>query len=71
MHLYADGINQITLSNNNLRIQLVQTGPENSVVEVGTLILPITQVGAIVNGLTQTLQQLDEQMKARQEAATH
>jgi hypothetical protein len=66
MHLYADSINQITLSNNNLRLHLVQNGPDNTSVEVGTLILPITQVGAIANGLNKTLQQLDEQMKSQQ-----
>ncbi|EIC23769.1 hypothetical protein [Thiorhodovibrio frisius] len=71
MHLYADGINQVTLSNNNLRIQLVQSGPNETVIESGTLILPASQAAAIVNGLTQTLNQLDEQLKAQQAATTH
>lgn len=70
MHLFADGINQVTLSNGVLRIQFVQSGPDNAVLEAGTLILPASQAATVVNHLTQTLQQLDEQLKAQQ-ASTH
>lgn len=71
MYLFAGGVNQVTLSNGVLRIQFVQSGPDNSVLEAGTLILPASQAGAVINNLTQTLQQLDEQLKAQQGAATH
>ena len=43
MHIYADQIGKVTLSNNNLRIQLVQRGADNSTVEAGTLIVPASQ----------------------------
>ncbi|MBK5969052.1 MULTISPECIES: hypothetical protein [Thiorhodovibrio] len=71
MHIFADGFTQVSLSNNNLRITLVQSGANNTTQEVGTLILPANQAGAIVNGLNQTLKRLDEQIKAQQAATTH
>lgn len=65
MHIFADGISQVTLSNNNLRIKLTQTGPDNEVVNAGTLILPANQASRIVNSLAGSIQQLDERLKAQ------
>lgn len=71
MYIYADGISQITLSNNNLRIQLVQNGPDDSALDAGTLILPVTQAPKIINNLSKSLKQLDDQLKAQKDAITH
>ncbi len=68
MQIFADGLSRITLSNLNLRITLVQNGPDNKQVEAGTLIIPATQANAIVNGLVNSLKKLDEQIKAAAEA---
>jgi DNA polymerase III sliding clamp (beta) subunit (PCNA family) len=64
MHIYADQISQVSLSNNNLRITLTQRGPDNSTAEVGTLIVPASQANNIVNGLVNSLKELDEKLKA-------
>ena len=65
MHIFADQISQITLSNGNLRIQLTQRGPDNETIDAGTLILPASQAANIVNGLAGSLKQLDERVKAQ------
>ncbi len=66
MHIFADGFNQITLANNNLRITLTQNGPDNTVEKIATLILPVNQAAQFANGLTSGLKQLDEQIKKQQ-----
>ncbi len=68
MHIFADGINAVSLSNNNLRINLVQLGPDNHTVDAGTLIIPINRAGNFVATLAKTLEQLDEQVKAKGKA---
>jgi DTW domain-containing protein YfiP len=70
MHIYADQISQVSLSNNNLRITLSQRGPDNSTVEVGTLIVPASQANNFVNGLAKSLKELDEKLKAAKEGQT-
>ena len=65
MHLFADGISTVTLSNGNLRIALIQRGSEETTVEVGTLIIPVVQANNFVNYMANSLQQLDEKLKAR------
>ena len=65
MHIYADQISQITLSNGNVRIQLTQRGPNNETVEAGTLILPAAQAANVVNSLAGSLKELDERLKAQ------
>lgn len=64
-HIFADRLTKVTFSNNNLRITLVQEGPDNSEIEAGTLIIPVSQASNFVNGLADGLKQLDEQMKAQ------
>jgi hypothetical protein len=65
MHLYADGFTKVSLSNNNLRVTLVHAGSNDSVTEVGTLILPANQAGAFVSGLAKALQQIGTQQQER------
>ena len=60
MHVFADQINQVSLSNGNLRITLAQSGPDNSTVEAGTLIIPASQANNFVNGLAGSLKELDD-----------
>jgi len=64
MHIFADQISQVSLSNNNLRITLSQRGPDNITVEVGTLIVPASQANNFINGLANSLKELDEKLKA-------
>ena len=69
MHIFADQISQITLSNGNLRIQLTQRGADDETVDAGTLIIPANQANNFVNGLAGSLKELDEKLKeARQES---
>ena len=67
MHIFADGFTRVTLSNNNLRITLTQNGPDNSQQEIATLILPANIAPAFANSLVGSIQQLEEQIKAKQE----
>ena len=67
MHIFADQVSQVTLSNNNLRISLSQRGPNNETVDAGTLILPANQAGNFVNSLANSLKELGEKVKAQQE----
>jgi len=67
-HIFTDGITKISFSNNNIRIVLGQNGPDNQLIEAGTLIIPGNQAAAFVNSLGNSLKQLEEQIKARNEA---
>ncbi len=64
MHIFADQISRVTLTNHNLRITLAQKGPDDSTLDAGTLIIPAAQAGNFVNALANSLKQLDEQFKA-------
>lgn len=68
MQIFTDGIKNVSISNNNLRITLSHNGPENTVVDAGSLIVPANQAANFVNTLANSLKQIDEQMKARAEA---
>ena len=70
MHIFADQINQVSLSNGNLRITLTQRGPDDSTIEAGTLIVPVSQANNFVNGLANSLKELDERIKAAREEQT-
>lgn len=65
MQIFADGFSKISLSNHNLRVELVQNGADNRQEAAGTLIIPINQAPAFVNSLVGSLNQLDEQLKAQ------
>ena len=65
MHVFADQISKVTLSNGNLRIQLTQRGANDETVDAGTLIIPASQAANVVNGLANSLKQLDERLKSQ------
>ncbi len=67
MHIFADGFSKISLSNNNLRITLTQRGPDNTLLEAGTLIIPASQAANFVNGLANGMKELDEELKSHRE----
>ena len=67
MHIFADQISQVSLSNGNLRITLTQRGPDNETVEAGTLIIPANQANNFVNGLANSLKELEERIKKARE----
>ena len=69
MHIFADGMSKISLSNNNLRIVLVQNGPDNTQEEVATLVLPANMAANFVNSMANSLKQLDEQIKTQRAAS--
>ncbi len=68
MHIFADGLTKVTFSNGNFRVVLTQNGPDNTQVEAGTLIIPASQAANFVNAMANSLKQLDEQIKTRNEA---
>jgi len=68
MHIFADALSKVTFSNNNLRITLVQNGPDNTQIESGTLIVPGNMAAGLVQSLANSLKQLEEQIKAQVEA---
>ncbi|WP_291318586.1 hypothetical protein [Desulfonatronospira sp.] len=70
MHVFADGISNVTLSNGNLRIQLTQRGADDSTVEAGTLIIPASQAGNFLNCLANSLKELDSRLKEAREQHT-
>ena len=70
MHLFADSISKISLSNGNLRIELIQRGADDEQVEAGTLIIPANQANNFVNGLARSLKNLDEKLKEAREEQT-
>ncbi|MFO7876294.1 MAG: hypothetical protein R6U55_06915 [Desulfovermiculus sp.] len=69
MHIFADQISKVTLSNGNLRIQFTQRGADDETVDAGTLIIPANQANNFVNGLAGNLKNLGEKLKeAREES---
>ncbi|WP_291323572.1 hypothetical protein [Desulfonatronospira sp.] len=68
MHVFADGISKVTLSNGNLRINLTQRGADNENLEAGILIIPASQANNFMNGLAGSLKDLDEKLKAQRQA---
>ena len=67
MQIFVDSLSRVSMSNNNIRVELSQNGPDNTTVNVGTLIIPANQAAGFVNAMANSLKQLDEQMKARAE----
>ncbi|MDZ7664880.1 MAG: hypothetical protein U5K27_06045 [Desulfotignum sp.] len=67
MHIFADQIKSISLSNMNLRIELSQRAAENEIREVGTLIIPVNQSNNFANALSSGLKQLEDKIKAQVE----
>ncbi len=70
MHVFAEQISKVTMSNGNLRIQLTQRRPDDSTVDAGILIIPASRANNFLNGLANSLKELEERLKeARQEQA--
>lgn len=67
MQIFADYYNSITLSNGNIRIQLVQKKNDNDYENVGTLIIPASQAYNFVHGLMGSLKDIDEKIRKSQE----
>ncbi|EFI35564.1 conserved hypothetical protein [Desulfonatronospira thiodismutans ASO3-1] len=67
MHVFADGISKVTLSNGNLRIMLTQRGADDSTVEAGTMIIPASQASNFLNGLANSLKELESRLKEARE----
>ncbi|MFN2343269.1 MAG: hypothetical protein ABR542_07930, partial [Desulfonatronovibrio sp.] len=65
MHIFADGLTKVSFSNNNLRINLFQNGPDDTTIESDTLIIPINQAANFINSMANSLTTLNEQMKAQ------
>ena len=70
MHVFADGISKVTLSNGNLRIMLTQRGADESTVEAVTLIIPASQVSNFMNGLANSLKEVESRLKEAREQQT-
>ena len=67
MNIFADGLTNVTLSNNNIRITLIQNGPDKQQKEVGTLIIPAGVAPAFVNAMAKSLKQLETQIRSQVE----
>lgn len=67
MHVFADQISKVTLSNGNLRIMLSQRGGDDTQIEAGTLIIPANQAMNFLNGLANSLKELDSKLKEAKE----
>ena len=68
--LYADGIAAVQLTHGNLRIHLVQQGPEEGqMVPSGTLVIPAVRAQTILGNLNQSLGKIIEEVRKRRDAA--
>ena len=65
--VFADTFRAITLNNNVVRIELVRTTGQETVETTGVLLLPANQARTVINGLSRSLDRLDEQLKAQQQ----
>jgi len=67
MQIFADNLSRVSMSNNNIRIELLQNAPGNTTIYAGTLIIPANQAAGFVNAMANSLKQLEDQMKAKSE----
>lgn len=66
--IFADAIQHVSYANGVLRVTLSRQDGQNGQETAGTLLLPIGQAGQFANSLTTALRQLDEKMRAQQQA---
>ncbi|MFP4146730.1 MAG: hypothetical protein ACLFSI_03345 [Halorhodospira sp.] len=66
--LVIDGINNATLSNGLVRLQVVQTGADGQQRAVEEIAIPAGQYGQVVQALTNVGQQLRQQIEQQQAA---
>jgi hypothetical protein len=69
-HMFIDGIRSITAHGNVVRIQCFSVGPEAKQEDAGTLLIPGSEVGPIMQTLINGLQEMQKQMRERAAAAT-
>jgi len=67
--LFADGIMDASVSFGVARLTLAQTGPEGKPMAAGQLIVPLTQLPSLVNGLASLLKQVETRMREQQAGA--
>lgn len=68
MNIFTDGFTKMTISNNNLRVTLVQNGPDGEKKEVGNLIIPANMAAGLISQLAIGVKQLEEQLKKQKDA---
>jgi hypothetical protein len=68
--MLIDGVKSITLHGNVVRIHCVVVGVEGKQEDAGTLLIPGSEVGAIMQILANGLQEMQKQMRERAAAGT-
>jgi hypothetical protein len=69
-YVLIDAIKAITFHNGLLRVDCVAAGPNNEERSAGTLLIPGNQAGAILQSLTQAMQELDKKLREQAQQAT-
>lgn len=67
--VFADAITDVIVSNGVVRLTLAMNAADARPTPVAVLCVPVTQLPAIVNGLGNLMQQLQEKVRAAQQAA--
>ena len=60
--MLTDGIGQVTISNGVLRIQLLKIDPGGEAAPSGTLEIPKDSVQGFMNGLVESINQINEKI---------
>jgi hypothetical protein len=66
--MLIDGIKSITLHGNVVRINCVSVGPDGKPEDAGTLLIPGSEVGGIMQALVNGLQEMQKQLQQRAQA---
>lgn len=66
--VFCDGILDAQVAHAVARISLAVTGSDNTPVPCATLCVPITQLPALVRGMTNLLRQIEERVRAQAQA---
>lgn len=64
--IFGDGIKSVAYANGVLRVEFYSLTSRNEQVDAGTLVLPISQAGTVINNLTNALKQLSEKVREAQ-----
>lgn len=60
--MVVDGIGNVTFSNDVLRVELTRIAPSGEVDAAGELMIPRSSIDAVVNGLVQGVNQINEKL---------
>ncbi len=63
--MIIDGIRSLTLHGNVVRVHCIRIGQEGKQEDAGTLLIPGTEVGAIMQALVKGLQDMQKQIRER------